>query len=472
MSSEDGSKSPSFKVLLYMWGGSQLYKKRFVANLHRVITEAQFQKWPAAYASAIPNNVHVKLVKPLTDDMPCVDANDLDARIITFGPFYFSLGFTFPLSNLSRIFKLDMTVREFFYFFEVRHYEKYAQVRICHAKMFNNLSQGDHVWHDDVFEVSGWWEGDVSNGLLVPITYCNVNDICKKLELGPDMARAGQALNISLEVLRVALVVERVSRGSRFDVKSSRDEAASSQKKNVSSLRKKQPKLPSTEKTQVGIVPLSSTRVKHLVCADSKKIGCTRNPQDVPLNPPADKLGDRDLLHKMVHERSSSIVERQRDVDIPLRSLGRLHQSKDGGEVGAVKKVRESSVRAKGSSTISAADPKMDKSSPEGDACVSDLLKMNFLSSLSACFKLVDHIHKASDLDTFSSLSLEKQREATFHLLQKGVSSLAEKDSELNSFATDLVSRKDAYFRLEHKNADISLSYDKLLARFPTIIDA
>ncbi|CAL8174782.1 unnamed protein product [Prunus armeniaca] len=425
MSSEDGSKSPSFKVLLYMWGGSQLYKKRFVANLHRVITEAEFQKWRAAYASAIPNNVHVKLVKPLTDDMRCVDANDLDARIITFGPFYFSLGFTFPLSNLSRIFKLDMTVREFFYFFEVRHYEKYAQVRICHAKMFNNLSQGDHVWHDDVFEVSGWWEGDVSNGLLVPITYCNVNDICKKLELGPDMARAGQALNISLEVLRVALVVER----------SSRDEAASSQEKNVSPLRKKQPKLPSTEKKQVGIVPLSSTRVKHLVRVDSKKIGCTRNPQDVPLNPPADKLGDCDLLHKMVHERSSSIVERQRDVDIPLRSLGRLHQSKDGGKTGR-------SVH------------------PPNDPVVE-----------SRAVKRGVDLTSLTPLEVRLARKLEKKN-AELTMISKLKSSLAEKDSELNSFATDLVSRKDAYFRLEHKNADISLSYDKLLARFPAIIDA
>ncbi|CAL2257060.1 unnamed protein product [Prunus armeniaca] len=45
-------------------------------------------------------------------------------------------------------------------------------------------------------------------------------------------------------------------------------------------------------------------------------------------------------------------------------------------------------------------------------------------------------------------------------------SSLIEKDSELNSLAADLVSRKDAFFCLERKNADVSLSYDKLLARF------
>ncbi|CAL2271263.1 unnamed protein product [Prunus armeniaca] len=56
---------------------------------------AQFKKWQAPYASAIPDDVHVKLMKPLTHDVPYVDANDLDARIVTFRPFYFSLGFTF-----------------------------------------------------------------------------------------------------------------------------------------------------------------------------------------------------------------------------------------------------------------------------------------------------------------------------------------------------------------------------------------
>ncbi|KAI5324053.1 hypothetical protein L3X38_033126 [Prunus dulcis] len=78
MSSEDGRKSPSSQVPLYMWGGSQVYKKRFVANLHHGRTGAQFQKWPAAYASTIPDDVHVKLANRLTDDVPCVDANDPD----------------------------------------------------------------------------------------------------------------------------------------------------------------------------------------------------------------------------------------------------------------------------------------------------------------------------------------------------------------------------------------------------------
>ncbi|CAL2246594.1 unnamed protein product [Prunus armeniaca] len=43
-------------------------------------------------------------------------------------------------------------------------------------------------------------------------------------------------------------------------------------------------------------------------------------------------------------------------------------------------------------------------------------------------------------------------------------SSLAKKDSELNSSAATLESRKNAYFLLERKNANFSHSYDKILA--------
>ncbi|BBN67731.1 hapless 2, partial [Prunus dulcis] len=66
-----------------------------------------------------------------------------------------------------------------------RHFERYAQVRVYKAKLFNSLSQRDHAWHD-VLEVNGRWEGDVSDGPLVPITYCD------------DMAKVCRALNIPL----------------------------------------------------------------------------------------------------------------------------------------------------------------------------------------------------------------------------------------------------------------------------------
>ncbi|CAL9025494.1 unnamed protein product [Prunus brigantina] len=137
--------------------------------------------------------------------------------------------------------------------------------------------------------------------------------------------------------------------------------------------------------------------------------------------PPADKLENHDLLREVARARSSS-VEYQRDADIPPRSSSHLHRSKDGDRsrrstydpaiesravkrgvdsisltplevrLAEAKKMRASSARAKGSSSASAVDPKANKSGPVGDAFVSDLLKMNFLSNSSFCAKLVDHI--------------------------------------------------------------------------------
>ncbi|CAL9000954.1 unnamed protein product [Prunus brigantina] len=216
MSSEGRSRPPSSQVPLYLWGGSQVPKKKFVANLHRVTNKAHFKTWHALFNSAIPKDVHVKLVEPSSDNVPCVDPNNAGAWIITFRPFYFSLGFTFPMSkffrdvlcamecapsqctpnvyravlcfeNLSHFFKLDLTVREFFYFFEVRRFEKYAQLRTCKPKLFDSLSQGDHVRSKDVLEVSGRWEGEVGDDPLVPLIYCDDDAIRKKLVLNPDM---------------------------------------------------------------------------------------------------------------------------------------------------------------------------------------------------------------------------------------------------------------------------------------------
>ncbi|CAL8162666.1 unnamed protein product [Prunus armeniaca] len=253
----------------------------------------------------------------------------------------------------------------------------------------------------------------------------------------------------------------------KADVKSSRNEAATSLAKDVSSLRKKT-RIPSAEKTQVGVVPLSSARVKHLVGADNKKIGSMRNIRDVPLKPCSVKWFAHELVYLLRGQEMLIFLSEDGDrtrrsahlpyhhdpaVESQVVKLGVDSASLTSLEVRMVanKRTRESSARAKGSSTTFAADLKVDKSSLARNAgvVVEDELPVNPVYLL----QLVDYIYQASDLDTFLSLSLEKEREATFHLLQRGV-------------VVDLVSRKDAYLLLESKNADISLSYDKLLARF------
>ncbi|CAL8993982.1 unnamed protein product, partial [Prunus brigantina] len=67
-------------------------------------------------------------------------------------------------------------------------------------------------------------------------------------------------------------------------------------------------------------------------------------------------------------------------------------------------KATESFAWAKGSSATSAADPKVDKSTSEKDAGVSNLLKMNFLSSPSTCAELVDQIQDAAEEDVVDEM--------------------------------------------------------------------
>ncbi|CAL8174062.1 unnamed protein product [Prunus armeniaca] len=317
--------------------------------------------------------------------------------------------------NLSRFFTLELTVREFFYFFKVRHFKR------------------------------GRWEGDVSDGLLVPTTYCYVSDINKQLELGLDMAKVRCALNILLKFrewrwllseyrevdggLPLAEDVERWKQNGldpddllagqeecftksppkrKAVGKSSRGEATSSHTKNRSPSRKK-PRLPSAEKTQVGYAPSSSAMVKHT-------------------------LENHDVLREAARAQPKS-AECQRDVDIPPRIVESQAVKRGVDSVSLTpleirlaeaKRMRESYAQAKCSSPALAVDPKANKFSSAGDACVSDMLKTNFLSNPSSCAELVDHIRQAGDLGTFSSLSLEKQRESTFHLIKKGLVFAAE----------------------------------------------
>ncbi|BBH06837.1 hapless 2, partial [Prunus dulcis] len=169
-----------------------------------------------------------------------------------------------------------------------RHFERYAQVRVYKAELFNSLSQGDHAWHDDVLEVSGRWKGMSVTAHLFP------SPIAMQLELGPDMAKVRRALNIPLRFrewrwllseyweedggLPSAEDVERWKQNGpdpddllggqeecyaeslskrKATAKSSRGEATSLHAKDGSPSRKK-PRLPSAEKTQVGSAPSSS----------------------------------------------------------------------------------------------------------------------------------------------------------------------------------------------------------------------
>ncbi|CAL2259752.1 unnamed protein product [Prunus armeniaca] len=197
--------------------------------------------------------------------------------------------------------------------------------------------------------------------------------------------------------------------------------------------------------------------VKHLTGTDSRKVGGMRSVRDVLLKSPTDKLKDHDMLREIVRARSSSPDERQMGADVPLRRV--VKHGVDSTllahlevRLAEAKKTRESSARAKGSYVMPTTNHKMGKFNPAGDAGVSDMLKMNFLSSPSTCAELVNHIRQAGDLDTFSSLYLEKQREGTFHLLQKGLVFAAE--TIQNSSVVALSSTQLS--ELEEKNVELA----------------
>ncbi|CAL2239634.1 unnamed protein product [Prunus armeniaca] len=197
---------------------------------------------------------------------------------------------------------------------------------------------------------------------------------------------------------------------------------------------RKKPRIPSAEKTQVGVVPSSSARVKHLVGADNKKIGGIRNIRDAPLKLLQISLDTvicsvKWFTHELFHllrgkemliflsedegrtERSTHLPNHH---DLAVESRAVKHRvdlvllTPLDVMLATAKKGRKSSTQVKSSSVMLAANPKVDKSSPVWDACVSNLLKDNFLSSPSTCAELINHIHHASDLVTFLSISLEK----------------------------------------------------------------
>ncbi|CAL9018083.1 unnamed protein product [Prunus brigantina] len=162
-----------------------------------------------------------------------------------------------------------------------------------------------------------------------------------------------------------------------------------------------------------------------------------RNIWDVPLKPPADKLGNHDLLREVV-----SPLSRGKEMLIFLYEV-RVAYTSQGMEI-------ELGV------TFS-------------NVGVFDLRKTNFLSSPSTCVKLVDHIHQVFAIETIRNSSdvapssaqvseLEKKNaELTSKLSAEQIryekkmsklramiselkSSLAEKDCELSSSAANLVS--------------------------------
>ncbi|CAL9026830.1 unnamed protein product [Prunus brigantina] len=164
------------------------------------------------------------------------------------------------------------------------------------------MSQGDHMWSTDVEEVSGRWEGEVGDGPLVPLTYCDENDICKKLDLCPDMTNVHQALNILARFCGLRWLLsehqkeagglppaEDVERwellGSDLDDLPAKREKFST-KLPHSATSKSSVRVSSAENVPMGVASSSSARIKCLVNANSKKISGIQEARDILLRSP------------------------------------------------------------------------------------------------------------------------------------------------------------------------------------------
>ncbi|VVA39852.1 PREDICTED: LOC110760952 partial [Prunus dulcis] len=127
------------------------------------------------------------------------------------------------------------------------------------------------------------------------------------------------------------------------------------------------------------------------------------------------------------------------------------------------KKARESSTRAKDSSKTQTAGPKVDKCNFTKDVCVYDLLVTNFLSSPSACIKLVDHIHQLSELekknvDLTGKLSAEQICHET-RVSEMNESMYVLKNEDVETFYSDML-----FSQSEQINAvDIEVDEEQLL---------
>ncbi|KAM1600657.1 hypothetical protein EV1_024662 [Malus domestica] len=140
----------------------------FKAAHFKISSDDLFRDFLETYWHAISSGVRVKQVKDCCSREQCNGT----WRAIKFHPYYFVLGFTFPMPhffqevfcsmrcapaqcspnavrvmvgfhNLSQFFDLDLTINEFWYFFDIGHIGGVGQLQSCH-KLFDNSSKGDH----------------------------------------------------------------------------------------------------------------------------------------------------------------------------------------------------------------------------------------------------------------------------------------------------------------------------------------
>ncbi|KAB2597434.1 hypothetical protein D8674_000354 [Pyrus ussuriensis x Pyrus communis] len=186
--------------LLYRQGGSLSKMGYFKATRFQISSDDSFRDFLEAYKHAIPSGVHAKHTKESSSRESCSGA----WRAIKFHPYYFVLGFTFPMPrffqevlcsmkcapaqcspnairvmvgflNLTQLFDLDLTINGFWYFFDIGHIDGVGVAK-------------------ETLEINGKWESDSSPELRVYTIFIFDSKFGTTPKTSPDMKKVHVAL--------------------------------------------------------------------------------------------------------------------------------------------------------------------------------------------------------------------------------------------------------------------------------------
>ncbi|KAM1067273.1 hypothetical protein ACFX2B_022336 [Malus domestica] len=93
-------KSDEYHSPLYRQGGSSGKMGYFKAAYVKINSNELFRDFLKVYKHAILSGVHIKRVNDDSGHEPCGEGATARKRAIKFHPYYFMLGFTFPMLRL------------------------------------------------------------------------------------------------------------------------------------------------------------------------------------------------------------------------------------------------------------------------------------------------------------------------------------------------------------------------------------
>ncbi|KAB2596021.1 hypothetical protein D8674_031471 [Pyrus ussuriensis x Pyrus communis] len=182
--SSSSNKSDDGVSPLYRQGGSLSKVGYFKVAYFKISFDDSFRDFLKAYRHAIPSGVRVKCVKESSSCEPCgvgLESHQVSSLLLhVLCSMKCVIAQCFPNAvhgmvgffNLSQFFDLDLTVNEFWYFFDIGYIEGVGQLHSRH-RLFDHSSKGNHDWAKETLEINGEWEYDSSP------------ELCEKCGLSP-----------------------------------------------------------------------------------------------------------------------------------------------------------------------------------------------------------------------------------------------------------------------------------------------